>query len=38
MFGLSIADGIRALNELWDVDRVAAGQMLGATVTKAVCR
>ena len=32
--GLPIADGIRALNELWDVDRVAAGQMLGATVTE----
>jgi hypothetical protein len=32
--GLPIADGVRALNELWDVDRVAAGQMLGATVTE----
>ena len=32
--GLPIADGVRALNELWNVDRVAAGQMLGATVVE----
>jgi hypothetical protein len=32
--GLPIADGVRALNELWNVDRVIAGQMLGATVVE----
>jgi hypothetical protein len=30
--GLPITEGVRALSELWDVDRVAAGQMLGATM------